>query len=392
MLNSAASRAGSRSIYPSVDDRRPDEEGGPVAREGFDWQDEVAVAFLIMMLEDSSILKVHCETHDDIIVVRKNSGSQNYAEYIQVKALNLGKFWSVPDLYKREKNKPGSSILETSFKHDEHDEVSRFRIVTTLPVVNDLKPLTYPLGDTARGLKSAAMLALSAELKRKFPGLQSHKGNDIDYWLDNCLWDIRHSDQSVRHGNFVQMSHLSAREGQPLLPEFAERILTDLRAKTKAAGRAKWVPDRAQKIIARDEMRQWWEEKVQEVITGASSISGSKLREKMEQAGLPDDMIRTALELRREYVATVREPRYLKLDSMRRLQLDARASISTLRAQFFAHVIATDAIDFHRLCVENMNQLGRSNATDSEDYSAFLQGFLYDTTDRCLLRFERPNS
>jgi hypothetical protein len=48
--------------WPSIDDAKPGEEGGPVARSGFNYQDEIAVGFLIEMLENQSLLKVHCET------------------------------------------------------------------------------------------------------------------------------------------------------------------------------------------------------------------------------------------------------------------------------------------------------------------------------------------
>jgi Cap4 dsDNA endonuclease len=55
--------------FPSVDDVKPDDEGGPISRSGFSYQDEIAVSFLIEMLETSWLLKVHCETHDDLLLV-----------------------------------------------------------------------------------------------------------------------------------------------------------------------------------------------------------------------------------------------------------------------------------------------------------------------------------
>ena len=43
--------------WPSVDDAKPIEEGGPDARKGFNYQDEIAVSFLLDMMEDQSIVK-----------------------------------------------------------------------------------------------------------------------------------------------------------------------------------------------------------------------------------------------------------------------------------------------------------------------------------------------
>jgi hypothetical protein len=59
----------SLTCWPSVDNVKPVDEGGPVARTGFNYQDEIAVGFLVEMLETPTLLKVHCETHDDILLV-----------------------------------------------------------------------------------------------------------------------------------------------------------------------------------------------------------------------------------------------------------------------------------------------------------------------------------
>jgi DNA modification methylase len=42
------------------------------------------VGYLLDMLEDSSILKVHCETHDDVILVSQGSSTRVVAEYADV--------------------------------------------------------------------------------------------------------------------------------------------------------------------------------------------------------------------------------------------------------------------------------------------------------------------
>ena len=55
--------------FPSVDDVKPSEEGGPTARIGFSYQHEVTVGLALDMLADPNIIKLHCETHDDVVVV-----------------------------------------------------------------------------------------------------------------------------------------------------------------------------------------------------------------------------------------------------------------------------------------------------------------------------------
>lgn len=136
----------SEASWPSIDDAKPDEEGGPVARTGFNYQDEIAVGFLIEMLEQPELLKVHCETHDDIVLIRQANGvAHRTAEYVQVKASEQDKLWSVADLCQRKKTKVGSSIFEISLSRDKHEETSLFRLVTLRPVVTALEPLTYAL-------------------------------------------------------------------------------------------------------------------------------------------------------------------------------------------------------------------------------------------------------
>ena len=107
-------------VFPSVEDVAPIEEGGSIARTGFNYQDEIAVGFLLEMLEDSTVEKVHCETHDDIVVLRKSEFPEIVAEYIQVKGSEQDKFVSVADLCVRTKATVGTSLYETSLARDKH--------------------------------------------------------------------------------------------------------------------------------------------------------------------------------------------------------------------------------------------------------------------------------
>lgn len=156
--------------WPSIDHAKPSEEGGPVARTGFNYQDEIAVGFLIDMLSSPSLLKIHCETHDDIVLVwQADEATDRVAEYIQVKASEQDKLWSVADIcQQKKKGKTGSSIFETSLGRDEHVEMSRFRVVTLRPVVVALRPLTYELGSAGREPSTEGMKALSAEFATRF--------------------------------------------------------------------------------------------------------------------------------------------------------------------------------------------------------------------------------
>ncbi|TAZ70706.1 DUF4297 domain-containing protein (plasmid) [Rhizobium ruizarguesonis] len=376
--------------WPSIDHAKPDDEGGPVARTGFNYQDEIAVGFLIDMLVQPDLLKIHCETHDDIVLIRHpKEGLQRTAEYVQVKASEQDKLWSVADLCQRKKNKEGSSIFEISLSRDKHHEFSSFRLVTLRPVVTALEPLTHALETPGRSLSSDGIKALCTELESRFPDICSPKGNGASFWLQNCSWDQRHSEDSVRKDNLIRLIRLSAKEGRPLLVEPAEVLLLELRAMAKAAGDAKWNPDREKKIISREMLRAWWEQRTKELVDGAATISGGKLSTKMEDAGLPDELVGLALEMRRAYASETRVARYLEPNEAERLQQRVQSEVVSLRARFIAGQLDLDAAGFHALCLERMDAVNAERPATSEDRSAFLKGCMYDIADRCLLRFAR---
>lgn len=375
---------------PSIDDSEPSEEGGPVARFGFNYQDEIAVGFLIEMLEKPTLLKVHCETHDDIVLVHENGTSpKRVAEYVQVKASEQDKLWSIADICKRKKSKVGTSIFETSLGRDKHEEISIFRLVTLRPVVNALKPLTYERAASGRLLACDELRAICAELDARLPGIVSLKRNNATFWVENCFWDERHSEKEIRRDNFNRLYKLSVKEGRPLLIEPIDVLLQELRAMAKAAGDCKWKPDRDKKIILRESLRAWWEQRTYELTEGAALKSGGKLAAKMKNATLPDEIIALAMELRLDYAAESRTPRYLETEETERLQRRVRSEVQSLQSQFFAGHIKLDDPGFHALCLERMDGVNAERCSATEDRGDFLKGCMYDIADRCLLKFAR---
>lgn len=376
-------------VWPSIDDAQPVEEGGPIARAGFNYQDEIAVGFLIDMLANPALVKVHLETHDDIVLVWEEI-SARIAEYIQVKAGEEEKFWSVPDICQRRKAKAGTSIFEKSLDRDGYLEDPLFRLVTLRPVVAALKPLTFPRSSPGRQSADADIVALAVEMETRCSGFRSPKGRDAAFWLANCLWDHRDSERAVEKDNLVRLMRLAHQEGTSILFEPAENLLLELRARAKAAGAAKWLPDPSRKVITREELRTWWEERLFEISQGASTRSGGKLALKMAEAGLPDEMTALAAALRRGYASEARAPRYLDESDVDNLQSRVLSEVASLRARFVAGELDIDPVQFHSLCLSRMDALNGERGAMVEDRSAFLKGCLYDITDRCLLRFNRP--
>lgn len=375
--------------WPSINDAPPVEEGGPIARKGFTYQDEIAVSFLLTMLENSALLRVHCETHDDLVLVWLPEGqSDECAEYVQVKAGEPDKLWSTADLC-RKPTKTTLSIFEASLARDRHREIASFRLVTLRPVVEALLPLTYDCGSEARALVAAELATLRDEINGKFPNLVSAKGNGCQYWLDNCRWDVRYDLTTVKNENRRRLLQLSNQAGLPLLYEQIDQLLDEMRAWAKAAGDAKWVPDKAKKIITRAQILVWWQSKLSEIADANATASGGKLAAKMTAADLPDELVLLAVDLRREYAAEVRTPRYMQADSIGQMQARVKSEALTLRSRFVAGELDLSGAAFHALCLVKMDEISAAPDTP-HGAAAFLKGCLYDIADRCLLRFERP--
>lgn len=381
--------------FPSVDDAKPSEDGGPTARIGFSYQDDVTVGLALDMLANPAIIKIHCETHDDVVVVSVEDGPAGgevitIAEYVQIKGGGAESLYSVANLCSREASKPGTSLFETSIGRDKHRETSRFRLITNRAVKSELEVLTYPLGAPGREGDGDRLKALIADITTRIPRAGSPKGNGADYWCANCRWDVLAEQKNVRDANLRSILKLAQKLGWKIVYEQAEALLTELLSWVKAAGEARWEPDRAKKIILREDLVAWWERRRQELVDGASEAAGGKLKTKLEDIGAEDTQIAMAVDLRLRYGAEVRTPRYMEDSQIERLQVLVRSKMATLRSTYVAGEIDPNGQGFHALCLKEMDQAGIAEAVAGADTTGFLKGCMYDITDRCLHRFSRP--
>jgi hypothetical protein len=342
------------------------------------------------MLRDPALLKVHCETHDDLVLIwATDSEAHRHAEYVQVKAGEPDKLFSVADLCKKT---PIASTYQRSLERDRCAEESRFRIITLRQVAADVKVLTLPRGSNARGDDNSMCTALCAALEQKHSGLKSPKGNGPSYWVRHCQWEEGESRRTLAERNLLELLKLSLAAGCPLLPEQANNLLDDLRLWVKEAGAAKWDTQQDKKIILSIAMHAWWAPKMSELSGLASMPSGSKLLEKMSQAGLPTDMAHLAIELRRDYSARVRTAQYMQSPNTAGLRERVRSELMSLRAKLVAGELQLSGPQFHALCISRLDAIDAANATAEKNQAAFLKGCMYDIVDRCLMRFTVTSS
>lgn len=375
-------------VLPSVDDMAPSEEGGPIARSGFDYQDEIGVSFLFDMLEDSNIQKVHFETHDDLLVVLTAEPCP-VAEFVQVKSGELNQLWTVAVVCKNE-NGTGTSVLDRSLARDCCREQSQFRLITFRQVSSELKPLTYPRGAPGRQLTEPTMASLLRVFEERKLTCVSKKGNGVEYWVANCLWQEWPDEAAIRESNFSRLTRLAGRRSSYLFPEQSDQLLDELRLLVKRAGAARWQSHRGEKIVPRSQICSWLDRRLAELRSGVASPSGGKLAGKMEEAGLSEEQVRMAIDLRLDYAKVVRTSRYMTTKNADKLQVRVKSELASLRARMMAGQLQLDGQGFHLLCLERMDAINNERRSDSDDQSAFLKGCMYDITDRCLHRFSRP--
>ena len=101
-------------------------------------------------------------------------------------------------------------------------------------------------------------------------------------------------------------------------------------------------------------------------------------------------MIALAVELRRDYAALMRTPRYMETDETAALQQRVKSEMMRLRARYSAGHLDIDGVEFLSLCLDRLDEVNEARPDGEQDRSAFLQGCMYDITDRCLHRFGRP--
>jgi len=227
----------------------PSNAGGPAARQGFKYQDHVAVSFIFKMLHDSSYSQVECETADDIVAVSHYSG-EIVNEYIQVKTTEGDSKWSWREITALDGTKPDSSLLHKSLKCDARLGLARFRIVTKRDVAKILEGFKTELDK--RVLPDATTTRGEA-LVKKFKKFSSPQNRDFAYWAKNSVWQVYGDLESLEAVNIKALSQLAERLGnrpnftqlQAIYDEFLEMADKAATANTKTAA--------ASKIISRDQ-------------------------------------------------------------------------------------------------------------------------------------------
>lgn len=231
--------------------------GGISARRGFRIQDHVAARLALEMLHDPTILRLECETGDDIVLRRSEAGT-TIIEYIQVKTTQDDRKWSIKELTAREKGKEGSSICEKSLLCDKHHEFAWFRFVSTRDVVKSLQPFL-----TARSKRKdcRSINDLISNFSGKFKSVKSSSGRTLTDWATNLLWEVEGDEDALISRNINALLKLSGGVGvnpsYGTIEEVYHRLVDKVRT---MADKPSAMAD--EKIWDRQKCLEWWKSQV----------------------------------------------------------------------------------------------------------------------------------
>lgn len=373
---------------------RPRERGGEIARAGFAYQDHVAAYYMVKMLLEPTLLGVWCENHDDIVLVWDGNTGDEY-EFVQVKSNELGQHWSVAELCKRETTKKdkravpsiGTSILEKSLANDYADEPCRFQMVTTCKVNKDLEVLALPLHSPDRSVDSGKLADLVVLVNGYVGDFRSENDNDPTFWLCRTLWRTWADAEHIKRENLALIELYCESVGEFPVSDQKETLYERVLAKVKGAAEAQYANGEEHKRLWKTAVAEWMNATLGDVLHPAAKGKGKTLRQKMVDAKIPPDEIANAVEQRLFYTKRRRDAQYLDLNLGEEAEVEARSELQRLLVQLDTGKAPPTGIEFLALCLERMEAVSVRVSDKGRVAPAYIEGFMYETADRCAFRF-----
>jgi hypothetical protein len=380
---------------PSYRDLDPLEQGGPIARRGFAYQDHVAAGKCLDMLLDDGPCEVWCEAEDDIVLVWLVQ-TEEWFEFVQVKSNELDKVWSVHDLCKKDPARdgkgPGVCIVEKSLAHDRGDGKCRFRFVTCREPHSDLAVLKLALDDPARTRPDSGIAKVVIEVAGRVKTFKSDNGNGVEFWVQRTVWECKASINDMKNENLVKLDKIIFQESGHLAPDQKEELYAKLLRKVFDASLACGKTQKPLKRITKDVLRTWLVEQMTELAKPASAGRSDVLEKKLKEGGLGGDEIEAAKEQRRTYRQSVLQQKFLDLDDRRAVEAEVQARLMRLKAQLDAGEVDETGVQFHCRCLKELEALRDSLATKQKPLVGLLYGLMYDIMNRCQHRLVKASA
>ena len=361
--------------------------GGTPARTGFYLQDHVAAGYCIRIIFEAELKEIWCEAHDDLTILR-DGGTGELVEFVQVKNEELDQLWSLARLCQPDskvKTKAGTSVLERSLAQNSCAEPCSFRIITSRDVNSDLKPLLYALNSAERKSSKAAIDALIVEAEKKVNGYLSPNGKGCSFWFHNASWEVVYTVDAVEDRNLVTLGKALEKLGLFLLVDQVNELYRKLVRLTFDAALSR---TREGKKLKRDTVLQFIQKHAEELVHPAP-VSGTRVTDKMKAASLSAEAIDAANRTRYRYRQAVLTDKYSAPREYNRVEDEVVARLSSLLSKLDSGELLDSGPQFHSRCHSSLEELFNSDSTAKHLGLAFLQGCMYNITDRCSHRFLR---
>lgn len=369
--------------YRSIRELPPLEVGGVIARQGFSYQDHVAVSLVLDLLTTTELSEVWCESQDDVTLLwARESGEE--VEFVQVKASELDQLWTAALICKHD-GSAGRSLVEKSLANDRCNEPTSFRLITRWQVKAELDVLMYPFEDSAR--TAAANATLAHLLIGKLGDLKSEKANGIVYWVERTIWIVKGDQQAVSQDNLLRINALAYDFGFQVAPDQLEAIYGDLLGLVRAAAEA--PPGNAKQRITRDSFRAHLMDAVRRHSLGPEARPG--LGGKLKEAGFPQSVVVNAVDLRMKYRQEVLTPKYFTSEDRDRFETEVQAALHELQVGFDGGQFTETPTQFLIRCLHEIEALRHAWGARGPSRS-IVQGMMYDLTHRCLHRFHKVSA
>jgi len=377
-------------------DLAPLEEGGPIARKGFAYQDHVAAGKCLDMLLTDGPSEVWCEAEDDIVLVWVIQ-SVEWFEFVQVKSNELDQLWSLAKLCEKEAAKdgkgPGSCIIEKSLAHDRGVGNCRFRIVTCREPHSDIAALKLALNHSTRTEKDGDFDKLVAAVEGRLGVCKSDNGNGVGFWVRMTVWEHKASISDIECENLVKLDGILHRESIFLAPDQKKELYVKLTQKVFEASLARAKTDKESKRIKATDLRPWLLQQAtymaRPVSAGRSDVLEGKLNDAGYQPGT--DEIETAKEQRRNYRIELLQPRFLDVTDRAMVEMEVQARLCRLKSQLDDGEFTDTGIQFHARCLKELEAMQDHLPTQKKPLAGLMYGLMYDIMNRCQHRLVRAS-
>jgi len=372
-------------LAQTIYDLKP-EVYGRIARNGFEYQDHIGVSLCLEMIIAEKIEEIWFETYDDITLIYNNLG-QTEIEFVQVKSNDLISRWSISKVTERKNDRVGTSLVEKSFSQYKCTEKSKFRIVTSYDVDNDLKCLKQKVGTAYRDKTEEAKLVTN--LKKSLSDYKQPLNKKWDYWVKNCHWDKR-ADKitDLINTNKIKLDETLKYLDSVLLPDQRNELYQKLLAKIKDASTddINIKPDCYK--IKRSELMMWIIEQVRNFRTPDGGTH--KLEKKLIDANLRAYVV-NAKSLKWNYRTQRLKNDYSQSSNYSRLENEIETALYQLIVSLDNDNNHKTGIDFHNECLRFVEGICKKREYEKLPQNIGI-GYMYDLTNRCLHRFMKAEA